>query len=384
MADVIASSSRAANRLAQQQMSGAFSCKLNELRERLVKLASLLELELDFSEEDVEFADRESLAGLADEIIDFIEKLTATYTAGRAIKEGIPVAIAGAPNAGKSTLLNRLLNDDKAIVSDIPGTTRDVIEDSREIDGILFRFRDTAGLRDTDDPVESIGIARAHEAIEHAAIILWVYDMTGPDDQIDTIIAGINARQHARHIILLNKADTIRPIASESVDRPETVGVSEIATGQSDVTEESGVACESEFTGKSGVADVLKVADQSGVVCQSIIAALSENAGVSDILPLSAKTGAGIQALERILIETAHTEYNPDSELILTNARHKAALTDGLQAMRRARSGISGALSADFIAQDIREALHHIGLVTGSITTDTLLQTIFHSFCIGK
>ncbi len=200
VADLIAASSRAAHRLAMSQVSGGFSTRLNQLRERLIELASLLELELDFSEEDVEFADRTRLREIADETLALIERLVSTYDSGRAFKEGVPVAIAGRPNAGKSTLLNALLGEDKAIVSDVPGTTRDVIEDTREINGILFRFYDTAGLRDTDDTVERIGIDRARDAISRAAIVLWVIDASTPPAELAAQLKEAEVQINAHHL----------------------------------------------------------------------------------------------------------------------------------------------------------------------------------------
>lgn len=214
VADIIASSSRAAHRLAMQQLNGSFSRRLNQLRESLVELASLLELELDFSEEEVEFADREKLRRITDETLALIDRLASTYESGRAFKEGVPVAIAGAPNAGKSTLLNCLLGDDKAIVSDIPGTTRDLIEDTREINGILFRFIDTAGLRETDDTVESIGIERARRAIGKSAITLWLIDPTQPLDaqltELDAYRATLRTGR-SKLITVKTKSDLTAP-----------------------------------------------------------------------------------------------------------------------------------------------------------------------------
>lgn len=361
VADLIAASSRAAHRLAMRQLAGGFSARLNELRERLVELASLLELELDFSEEDVEFADRARLRAIADETLDMIGRLASTYAAGRAFKEGVPVAIAGRPNAGKSTLLNRLLDEDKAIVSEIPGTTRDIIDGTREIDGILFRFYDTAGLRDTDDTVERIGIDRARAAIDRAAIVLWLHDPSetvgeslpaGNDDAFaDTTDTG------TRHIHLITKSD-IR-VGRE----PEARGnVTEVAAEEVEANvDENMIGCE------GAKADYVSANEDKG-----------------DILHISAKTGENIDRLEHMLVKAAKTDHNPDAELIITNARHHAELLAGAEALRRARAAMDDGLSADFIAQDIRDALTHLGLLTGTVTTDTLLHSIFTRFCIGK
>lgn len=331
VADMIASSSEAAHKLAMSQLSGGFSARLNELREKLIDLASLLELELDFSEEDVEFADRDKLRGIADETLALMERLASTYAAGRAFKEGVPVAIAGNPNAGKSTLLNRLLGEEKAIVSDIPGTTRDVIEDTREIGGVLFRFYDTAGLRDTEDTIERIGIERARDAISKAAIILWLVDATEQDaeTQIKVLLSESTRQTDSKSLIILTKSD-LEPIENLNATYKE-VGISS-----------------------------------------------------SKLLRISSKSGEGIDELERRLVELSKSEHNPDAELIITNARHYEALKSGAESLRRAREAMDTGLSADFIAQDIRETLHHLGLLTGAITTPTLLATIFTRFCIGK
>lgn len=327
VADVIASSSRAAHRLAMSQLSGGFSKRLNELREKLIELASLLELELDFSEEEVEFADRQRLRTIADETLALIERLADSYSAGQAFKEGVPVAIAGRPNAGKSTLLNALLGHDKAIVSDVPGTTRDVIDDTAEIDGILFRFFDTAGLRSTDDTVERIGIDRAFATIAKAVIVLWIVDSNVSEEdlnaQFDEIESQISRFPDKKHLILLNKSDENQISETVASTRPNNISI-------------------------------------------------------------SAKTGQGLDLLKSTLCGMSTSEHNPDSELIVTNARHHAALCAAGEALRRGREALDTDLSADFIAQDIRETIHHLSLVTGQVSTDDLLGNIFANFCIGK
>lgn len=343
VADLIAASSRAAHRLAMSQVSGTFSSRLNSLRDSLVELASLLELELDFSEEEVEFADRARLRDITRQTLAMTERLASTYAAGRAFKEGVPVAIAGAPNAGKSTLLNRLLGEDKAIVSDIPGTTRDVIEDTREIGGVLFRFFDTAGLRDTAETVERIGIERARDIIGRAAIVLWLIDASAPCPEIaahaNEAKVQINAHPQAQHIILFTKADkTAGGMPGDAADvRSETAEMR------------------------------------------------SETAGIeAGSLRISAKEDLNIDTLEAALVAAAKSEHDPDAELIVTNARHHAALLAGAESLRRVDEGLASGLPADLIAQDVRESLHHLGLLTGAVTTDTLLGTIFSRFCIGK
>lgn len=325
VADLIAAESRAAHRLALSQMSGTFSRKLNELREQLIHFGSLLELELDFSEEDVEFADRTQLINSAKETLAVVQRLALSYKSGRAFKEGVPVAIAGAPNVGKSTLLNRLLDCDKAIVSDIPGTTRDIIEDTREIGGILFRFIDTAGLRDTADTVERIGIERAKEHIDRAAVTLWLVDPTQP---LEAQLASITAPSEGKRFVILTKSDL------------------------------------------SGDA-----------VTDGILVALPEGCPV---ISISAKSGLGIDKLETELVRMATAEHDPENELIVTNARHYEALTAGAESLQRVLTGLQTGIPTDFVAQDVREALHHLGLVTGAVTTADLLTSIFSRFCIGK
>ena len=325
VADLIAAESRAAHRLALSQMSGTFSRKLNELREQLIHFGSLLELELDFSEEDVEFADRTQLINSAKETLAVVQRLALSYKSGRAFKEGVPVAIAGAPNVGKSTLLNRLLDCDKAIVSDIPGTTRDIIEDTREIGGILFRFIDTAGLRDTADTVERIGIERAKEHIDRAAVTLWLVDPTQP---LDAQLASIRTSSEGKRFVILTKSDL-----------------------------------------------------SDDAVTDQILATLP---GGCSVISISAKSGLGIDKLETELVRMATAEHDPENELIVTNARHYEALTAGADALQRVLTGLHTGIPTDFVAQDVREALYHLGLVTGAVTTADLLTSIFSHFCIGK
>lgn len=328
--DLIASSSRTAHRLAMQQATGAFSQRLDDLRHQLIDFASLLELELDFSEEDVEFADRMRLINLADRIIMEVDRLTDSYSQGKAFKDGIPVVIAGEPNAGKSTLLNRLLEEDKAIVSDIPGTTRDVIEDTREIDGVLFRFVDTAGLRDTADSIERIGIDRATDRIRRAAIILWLID---PVKDLESQLTMIREKQQildetVSQYLIINKTDLISESRLDSlkIQLPEEM----------------------------------------------------------PIIMISASEGTGIDTLTEILIKEAREMQTNAGEIMVTNARHYESLLKGGRALRRARTLLTENQSADFIAQDVREALHYLGEITGAITTSTLLHSIFSRFCIGK
>ena len=337
VADVIASSSRAAHRMAMSQMRGDFSRRLESLRERLLELASLLELELDFSEEDVEFASREKLRELAEEIHDVVARLASSFATGAALKEGVPVAIVGATNAGKSTLLNRLLGDDRAIVSNIHGTTRDIIEDRIEIGGVLFRLIDTAGLRDTTDVVELLGIDRTVKQIDKAAIVVWVIDPAATDDTLRDTWQRISAHlTEGQHLI--------------------------IAVNKSDLRATPG--------------------NQSEAIMNSIEMAAILPEGFT-VVNISAATGDGIDALHRALIEASGVN-SWQGDILVTNARHYEALTRALDSIDRVIQGLAGGISGDFIAQDVRETIHHLGTITGAITTTDILSTIFSRFCVGK
>lgn len=320
IADLISSSSKAAHDIALSQIDGKFSKEFNLLREKLIEFASLMELELDFSEEDVEFADRSQLIKLCEEILKKISGLLGSYSRGAVLKDGVPVVIAGIPNAGKSSLLNLLLENEKAIVTDIPGTTRDVIEDSREIDGILYRFLDTAGMRDTDDIVEKIGVDKALETLEKAFIVIWVIDLTSPLQSQISRLQELKLQHPEKHfIILLNKAD---------INRSERE--------------------------------------------------------IENSIEFSTFTRQGLDSLISKLGEISKADSNPETDIILTNARHYEALTKAKEALTRAEESLKMGLSGDFVAQDIREAGSYLSEITGTITTDTLLHSIFSRFCIGK
>lgn len=345
VADLISSSSKAAHRLAMQQTRGEFSKQFNSLRDQLIELASLLELELDFAEEDVEFADRNRLMKTASELLRKIERLTSSYAAGRAFKEGVPVVIAGVPNVGKSTLLNTILQEDKAIVSNIPGTTRDIIEDTCEIDGVLFRFIDTAGIRQSSDTVESIGIERARQRLEKASIILWLIDpLIEHEPQIEEMRGVLKSIAREQMII---------PVITKSA----AVGVTEKIISQ----------CESMI--ESALAENRTEQSQGREV---------------EILKISAKEDEGIVELREALKRASTAEFDPEKELLLTNARHYGHLLTAGQALHRAIEQMGSGASADFIAMDIREATASLSSLTGSITTTDLLNSIFEHFCIGK
>ncbi|MDD6141367.1 MAG: tRNA uridine-5-carboxymethylaminomethyl(34) synthesis GTPase MnmE [Bacteroidales bacterium] len=331
IADVIASSSKAAHKIAISQMRGDFRKMIQSLRDTLLEFCALLELELDFSEEEVEFADRQKLTDDATHIHNTLTRLASSFKTGDAIKNGFPVAIVGETNTGKSTLLNRLLRDDRALVSDIRGTTRDTIDGTITIDGILFRFIDTAGIRQTTDAIENLGIERAFQKIDQAQIIIWLIDTSAPIEQIDTLAQQILPRSADKKIIAaINKIDIA------DADRIEAI--------------------------------------------QARIRQLAPEAAIAHI---SAKNGINIEQLETLIARTAQGDY-AQSDIVITNARHYEALTLAAQSIERAIDGLRSGISGDFVAQDIRETIHHLSSITGEITTDQILGTIFSRFCIGK
>ena len=340
VADVISSQNSAAHRIAFKQMKGGFSSELRSMRSELLELVSLMELELDFSEEEVEFADRSRLDSLLAESIAHVSRLADSFRLGNAIKNGVPVAIAGATNTGKSTLLNALLGEDRAIVSDIHGTTRDTIEETLNIDGILFRFIDTAGLRETAETVEKIGIERTFKKISEASIVLGMVDLTRDfESTCETIREIIGKVDFAIQnlVILLNKTD-----------------ISEV---------------------------------NNNVTVSNFIVSELENKGVAGntpIIPISARTGAGISELRAHLASTQRNLLGDSDTTLVTNQRHVQALNDARASLLRVREGIAAGLPTDLAAQDIREAIYHIGSIVGEISTDEVLGNIFANFCIGK
>ena len=329
VADLIASSSAATHRLAMSQMRGGFSKELAALRDRLLHFTSLMELELDFSDhEELEFADRSELCRLAADIEKVISRLVHSFSVGNAIKNGIPVAIIGETNAGKSTLLNVLLNEDRAIVSDIHGTTRDVIEDTVNIGGITFRFIDTAGIRETNDTIESLGIERTFQKLQQAEIVLWMIDASGGATHLSQLSEQILPRCEGKQLILVfNKADLVTDISNiVPADLPPNV--------------------------------------------RSII--------------LSAKQRSHLEELQQMLIDAANLPAVTQNDVIVTNIRHYEALTHALEAIRRVSQGLTDNIPGDLVSQDIRECIFHLGDIAGEVTNDMVLQNIFRNFCIGK
>jgi len=362
VADVIASQNAAAHRIAFKQMKGGFSSELRDMRSELLELVSLMELELDFSEEEVEFADRSRLDSLLDQIISHISRLIDSFRLGNAIKNGVPVAIAGATNTGKSTLLNALLGEERAIVSDVHGTTRDTIEETLNIDGILFRFIDTAGLRETSEVVEQIGIKRTFKKISEASIVLGMVDLTRDFESTCETISEIISKvdfETQKLIILLNKTDIF------DINKNVTI-LNNIVSH----IENKGFKAQDIKSQEISYGNI-----DSGENCSK---------KAINILPISAKNGSGIGTLRNILASTQRDLLGDSDTTLVTNQRHVQALADSRTSLLRVRDGLASGLPTDLAAQDIREAIYHLGSIVGEISTDEVLGNIFRNFCIGK
>lgn len=335
VADVISSQNAAAHRVAYSQLKGGFSKELKTLRDELLKMTSLLELELDFSEEDVEFASRRELSALLDGALRHIHSLTDSFRYGNALRNGVPVAIVGAVNAGKSTLLNALLRDDRAIVSDIAGTTRDTIEETMTIDGTLFRFIDTAGLRETSDEVEKIGISRSYKKMSEAEIVLALLDVTAPEEEnehsISDIVNNLDVKSQ-KLIVLLNKVDVLG----------SNINVSLLNNTVSSPDEK-----------------VTK-------------------------LYISAKTGFGLDTLRTLLSDSPKTATLDSGQTIVTNLRHYQSLMSAAASLEKVRSSLATSQTPDLLSEDLRQALYHLSSILGEVTPDEVLGNIFERFCVGK
>lgn len=384
VADVIASQSAAAHRVAMNQLKGGFSSELKTLREKLLTMTSLLELELDFSEEDVEFASRSELGALVEETLTHIVRLTDSFSRGNAIKNGVSVAIVGATNTGKSTLLNALLGEERAIVSDIAGTTRDTIEETLNLGGVMFRFIDTAGIRETDELVEKIGIERTFRKLNEASIVLGMTDLSRGEDTVlsdaEYIWDKVNACGTGREFLLLvNKCDVdgIESVAAGFAGVGSRAGFAGTDSGAGYVETGSEAGC-------AGVGSGAGYADKAGKMAR-IEAALREKGIVTKMIPISAKTGSGLPELTEALAEIGSRITGDTDETLVTNIRHYEALSHAATALGRVRDGLKVAtLPPDLIAQDLREALYHLGEIVGEISTDEVLGNIFRKFCIGK
>ena len=351
VADVIASQNAAAHRIAFKQMKGGFSSELKGMRSELLELVSLMELELDFSEEEVEFADRTRLNELLSALIEHVSRLIDSFKLGNAIKNGVPVAIAGATNTGKSTLLNALLGEDRAIVSDVHGTTRDTVEETLNIDGVLFRFIDTAGLRETDEIVEKIGIERTFKKISEASIILGMIDLTRDfESTCETIREIIEKVEFTcqKLIFLLNKTDICEVNKNVSI-----------------------------------INYIVSELDYKGIK-SSLTENVSESSDQTPIIAISAKTGTGIAILRSFLAASQRDLLADSDTTLVTNQRHVQALSDARTSLLRVQEGLAFGLPTDLASQDIREAIYHLGSIVGEISADEVLGNIFRNFCIGK
>lgn len=430
VADVIASQSAASHRVAMNQLKGGFSSELKVLREKLLTMTSLLELELDFSEEDVEFASRKELGQLVDDSLTHIGRLTASFSRGNAIKNGVPVAIVGATNTGKSTLLNALLGEERAIVSDIAGTTRDTIEETLNIDGILFRFIDTAGIRETDETIEKIGIDRTFKKLGEAAVVLGMTDLSRGEaavlEDADFILSKVNEMGCVKNDGEIDGSETGGATLAETDGTSrsetggafpaETGGTSRSETGGTPPAETGGVSqhghgdgperkvvilvnkCDvagSFYKDDNGTGDgsgndlgknVAEIGGNKNVNHDNNIVSLIENKYDNcKVIPISAKTGKGLSTLTKTLGEIGSEITGSTDETLVTNVRHYEALVRAASALERVRAGLHIAtLPPDLIAQDLREALYHLGEIVGEISTDETLGNIFRNFCIGK
>lgn len=338
VADLIASDNEGSHQIAMQQMRGGFSNEIKELRDELLNFASLIELELDFAEEDVEFADRGKFTTLLSRIKEVLKRLIDSFAVGNVIKNGIPIAIVGEPNVGKSTLLNALLNEERAIVSEIAGTTRDTIEDEISIGGIGFRFIDTAGIRDTHDSVESMGIQRTFQKIEQAQVVVLLLnaaEFKANSSKLKVEIQKITNKYPQKALIIVaNKIDTLSPD------------------------------------------DAKNIAEQLHLI--------SSESGKSQTISLSAKKGEGVEELKNRLLDLINIGALRNNETIVTNTRHYDALLKALEEVHKVQQGMEDGIPSDLLAIDIRRALYHFGEITGEITSDDLLGNIFANFCIGK
>lgn len=423
VADVIASQSAASHRVAMNQLKGGFSSELKVLREKLLTMTSLLELELDFSEEDVEFASRKELGQLVDDSLTHIRRLTASFSRGNAIKNGIPVAIVGATNTGKSTLLNALLGEERAIVSDIAGTTRDTIEETLNIDGILFRFIDTAGIRETDETIEKIGIDRTFKKLGEAAVVLGMTDLSRGEaavlEDADFILSKVNEMGGVKNDGTENDGSETggTPLAgTDGASLAETDGAPLAGTDGASLAETGGDSQHGHGDGQERKVVILvnkcdvagsfykddngtdygsgndlgknmaEIGGNKNVNHDNNIVSLIENKYDNcKVIPISAKTGKGLSTLTKTLGEIGSEITGSTDETLVTNVRHYEALVRASTALGRVRDGLKVAtLPPDLIAQDLREALYHLGEIVGEISTDETLGNIFRNFCIGK
>ena len=359
VADLISSENAASHQMAMQQMRGGFSNEIQRLRQELLNFASLIELELDFAEEDVEFANRDEFKSLVSRIQQVLKKLIDSFAVGNVLKNGIPVAIVGEPNVGKSTLLNSLLNEERAIVSDIAGTTRDTIEDEMSIGGVGFRFIDTAGIRETEDVIEGLGIKKTFEKISQSQVVIYLLSAdTLGHTELDSASQDSETLKQVQDDVAFTKNIKVelQKIHNQFPQKPLLIIVNKVDTLSPKELEQ----------------------------LQQELEVISSEVEKSQYLLLSAKTGMGVEDLKDKLLQFVNTGELRNNNTIVTNSRHYNALLSALEEINKVQEGLNQGLSGDLMAIDIRQALYHFGEITGEITNDDLLGNIFANFCIGK
>ena len=389
VADVIAAENQAAHRVAMNQLRGGYSRELAGLRGELLEMTSLLELELDFSEEDVEFADRSRLKGLLSRVTEHVDRLIDSFRLGNAVRNGVPVAIVGPVNAGKSTLLNALLQDDRAIVSDVAGTTRDTVEETLNLDGIRFRFIDTAGIRETDESVEQAGIRRSLQKLSEAEIVLCVLDAGAPLEQLEENLQLLLEKidpEHQTVFILLNKTDIGGinknvTVFNKIVSLVDKYGFIAKCDGATPVLGSDGSKASSGTV--SGCIEACPAAGSSHSA--AFFGATQAYAAAFHYIEISAKEGRNIEELKKRLVDSRKDRMSRIEGSLVTNARHLEALRLARTSLSRVREGLDTSLPTDLVARDLRDTLDALGSILGeSITTDEILGNVFKNFCIGK
>jgi tRNA modification GTPase len=382
VADLIASNSQASHQVAMQQMRGGFSGELQHLRDQLIHFASMIELELDFGEEDVEFANRDDLKGLIYQIQRILHRLIQSFEQGNVMKNGVPVVIAGKPNVGKSTLLNALLNEERAIVSEIAGTTRDTVEDHMIIGGINFRFIDTAGIRDTEDIIEAKGVERTHEKIKQSKLIIYLVD---PEQDVEDIVEQMKYLESLGipFLTVVNKKDLANSDFREQLESEVRSQKYEVGGQMSEVGSQK-----SEVRSQKSEVRSLKSADHTSYLVPQTSDLVPQTSvfrpQTPDLIFISARNNEGIEELKsEILLKVNLHAINTD-DVLVSNIRHLEALQKTEESLRRVLQNIDQPITSDFLASDIKQALYYLGEITGQVTTDDLLETIFSKFCIGK
>jgi tRNA modification GTPase len=382
VADLIASNSQASHQVAMQQMRGGFSGELQHLRDQLIHFASMIELELDFGEEDVEFANRDDLKGLIYQIQRILHRLIQSFEQGNVMKNGVPVVIAGKPNVGKSTLLNALLNEERAIVSEIAGTTRDTVEDHMIIGGINFRFIDTAGIRDTEDIIEAKGVERTHEKIKQSKLIIYLVD---PEQDVEDIVEQMKYLESLGipFLTVVNKKDLANSDFREQLESEVRSQKYEVGGQMSEVGSQK-----SEVRSQKSEVRSLKSADHTSYLVPQTSDLVPQTSvfrpQTPDLIFISARNNEGIEELKsEILLKVNLHAINTD-DVLVSNIRHLEALQKTEESLKRVLQNIDQPITSDFLASDIKQALYYLGEITGQVTTDDLLETIFSKFCIGK